>query len=228
MRRIAAVLLAGGLVAGLVGQATAAPAKPAWEDASGDADNGQGTGASIPAGFDLVSGSIVKKGSNLEFTVTSADMLPSGSLPEGFRFLWAFAVGDVSYRVTVKSAEIGKPNPADQSNTDQIGKVYPNGFFRLEGDCGSTSPTGGNVSLVGCATLAYLEGSFDPAAKSFTFSVPMKAIKAKTGSVLSTGAGDSATLCSAAACWISHAGERSSDRTIIDAAIWTSTYKIPK
>ena len=227
MRRIAALMLAGGLIAGLVGQAAAAP-KPAWTDETGDADNGQGTGASIPAGFDLVSGSIVKNKSNLDFTVTHADMPPSGSLPEGFRFLWAFAVGEVSYRVTVKSAEIGKPNPADQSNTDQIGKVYPSGFFRLEGDCGSTSPTGGTVSLVGCATLGYLEGTFDPAAKSFTFSVPMKAIKAKTGSVLSTGAGDAATLCSAAACWISHAGERSSDRTIVDSAIWTTTYKIPK
>ena len=227
MRKLAAVLLAGGLVAGLVGQATAAP-KPAWTDDAGDADNGQGTGASIPGGFDLVSGSIVKKGSNLDFTVTHADMPPSGSLPEGFRFMWAFAVGETSYRVTVKSQEIGKPNPATQSGTDQIGKVYPSGFFRLEGDCGASSPTGGTVSFVECPTIAYLEGTFDPAAKSFTFSVPMKNIKAKAGSVLSTGAGDAATLCAAAACWISHAAERSSGSSVIDAATWAGSYKIPR
>lgn len=226
MRKIAAVLLAGGLMAGLVGQAGAAAPKPLWTDDVGDADNGQGLGASIPGGFDLVSGTIVKNKSNLDFTVTHADMPPSGSLPEGFRFMWAFAVGDTSYRVTVKSAEIGKPNPADGSGMDQIGKVYPNGFYRLEGDCGATSL--GAVSLVGCPTIAYLEGKIDPASKSFTFSVPMKDIKAKTGSVLTTGAGDASTLCAATACWISHVAERSSGSSVIDAAIWTSSYKIPK
>lgn len=226
MRRIAAVLLAGGLVAGLVGQATAAP-KPAWTDEAGDADNGQGVGASIPAGFDLVSGSIAKKGSNLDFTVTHADMPPSGTLPEGFRFMWAFAVNGTSYRVTAKSADIGKPNPVTQSDTDRIGKVDAQGFFRLEGNCGST-PAPAAVTFVGCPTIGYLEGSFDPASKSFTFSVPMKDVKAKPGSVLTTGAGDSSTLCAAAACWTSHTAERSLNSTVIDAAVWTSSYKIPK
>ena len=225
MKKLAAVLLAGGLVAGLVGQATAAP-KPAWTDESGDADNGQGLGASIPAGFDLVSGSIAKKGSNIDFTVTHADMPPTGSFPEGFRFMWSFAVGTTSYRVTAKSAEIGKPNPVDQSGVDQIGKVYPTGFFRLEGNCGSIPV--GSVSAVTCPTIAYLEGSFDPAAKSFTFSVPMKDIKAKPGTVLTPGAGDAATLCKAAACWTSHTAERSLDATIIDSAVWSGSYKIPR
>ena len=225
MKKIAAILLAGGLVAGLVGQATAAP-KPAWTDEAGDADNGQGLGQSIPAGFDLVSGSIAKNGSNVDFTVVHADMPPTGSFPEGFRFMWSFAVGTTSYRVTAKSAEIGKPNPVDQSGVDQIGKVYPTGFFRLEGNCGSIPV--GNVSAVTCPTIAYLEGSFDPAAKSFTFSVPMKDIKAKPGTVLTTGGGDAATLCKASACWTSHTAERSLDSTIIDSAVWSTSYKIPK
>src|SRR3712207_4974597 len=64
---------------------------------------------------------------NLDFTVTHADMPPTGSLPEGFRFMWAFAVNGENYRVTAKSAEIGKPNPVDQSGVDQIGKVHPSG-----------------------------------------------------------------------------------------------------
>jgi hypothetical protein len=225
MKKIAAVLLAGGLIAGLVGQATAAP-KPAWTDEAGDADNAQGLGQSIPAGFDLVSGSIAKNGSNLDFTVTHADMPPSGSLPEGFRFMWAFAVGTENYRVTVKSAEIGKPNPVDQSNVDQIGKVYPTGLFRLEGNCGSVPV--GNVTAVNCPTLGYLEGSFDPAAKSFTFSLPMKDIKAKPGTVLMPGGGDASTLCKAAVCWTTHTAERSLDATIIDAGVWSTGYKIPR
>lgn len=226
MRKIAAILLAGGLLTGVVATAGAAAPKTVWEDDAGDADLGQGAGASVPGGFDLVSGSIAKNKSNLEFTVTHADMPPTGSLPEGFRFLWAFAVDGTSYRVTVKSQEIGKPNPADQSGMDQIGKVHPNGFFRLEGDCGATSL--GAVSLVGCPTIAYLEGTIDPASKSFTFVVPMKSVKAKAGSVLTTGAGDASTLCSATACWITHVAERSSGDTVIDAAIWTTSYKVPK
>jgi hypothetical protein len=225
MRKTTALLLAGGLMAGLMGQATAAP-KPLWTDVSGDADNGQGLGTSIPGGFDLVSGTIAKNGSNLDFTVTHADMPPAGSLPEGFRFMWSFAVKGVSYRVTAKSVEIGKPNPVDQSGVDQIGKVYPAGFFRLEGNCGSIPV--GSVSAVTCPTIAYLEGTFDAAAKSFTFSVPMKDIKAKPGSVLTTGAGDAATLCKATACWTSHTAERSLDATVIDSASWTTSYKIPK
>jgi hypothetical protein len=158
--------------------------------------------------------------------VTHADMPPAGSLPEGFRFMWSFAVKGVSYRVTAKSVEIGKPNPVDQSGVDQIGKVYPAGFFRLEGNCGSIPV--GSVSAVTCPTIAYLEGTFDAAAKSFTFSVPMKDIKAKPGSIVTTGAGDAATLCKATACWTSHTAERSLDATVIDSASWTTSYKIPK
>ena len=79
MKKIAAILLAGGLLAGVVGNAAAAP-KPVWTDDAGDADAAQGVGQSIPAGFDLVSGSITRVKDNLEFTVTHADMPPSGSL----------------------------------------------------------------------------------------------------------------------------------------------------
>lgn len=232
MRKIAAVLLAGAVVASLVSPAGAAKSTKLWEDDAGDAGATLAdSGSAIPgldlAGFDLVEGSIAKNKKNLEFTVTSAAMPPNGALPEGFRFLWAFAVDGESYRVTVKSADIGKPNPASQSDMDRIGKVDAQGFFRLEGNCGATPVA--NVSLIGCPTIGYLEGAFDPGSASFTFIVPMKAIKAKPGSVLTVGAGDSSTLCGGqAACWISHVVERSSDRTVVDAAVWTGKYKIPR
>lgn len=232
MKKIAAALLAGGLLASLVTPAGAAKPTTLWKDATGDAgamaaDVGQPLPGMDQAGFDLVSGSIVKNKKNLDFTITSAAMPPMGALPEGFRFLWAFAVNGTSYRVTTKSADIGKPNPVDQSDMDRLGKVDAEGFFRLEGDCGATAV--GNVSFVGCPTIGYIDGSFDPASASFTFSVPMKDVKAKPGSKLTTGTGDASTLCGGqAACWISHAAERSSDRTIIDIATWSSTYKIPR
>ncbi len=226
MRKIGTLLLGACVLGALISPAGAAKPTKAWTDAPGDAGlNGEAIPGFDQGGFDLTEGSITKNKSNLEFTVTSAAMPPMGALPELTRFMWAFAVDGVSYRVTAKSTEVGKPNPADQSNMDQIGKVYPNGFFRLEGDCGATS-VGGSVSLVGCKTLGYLEGKFDPASKSFTFIVPMKSVKAKTGSVLTAGAGDASTLCAAAACWITHVAERSSDRTIIDTALWTTTYKV--
>ena len=229
MKKFAALLLAGGMLVGVLGPAGAAKSTKLWTDNAGDAAAADNAVPGLDqAGFDLVEGSITKNKSNLDFTVTHAAMPPVGAIPEGFRFLWAFAVDGESYRVTVKSVEVGKPNPADQSNTDQIGKVYPTGFFRLEGNCGVQNSVS-SVSLIGCDTIAYLEGAFDSASKSFTFSVPMKDVKAKTGSKLTTGAGDASTLCSgAAACWISHAAERSSDRTVIDSALWTSTYTVPK
>ncbi|MDP9068680.1 MAG: hypothetical protein M3N53_10115 [Actinomycetota bacterium] len=230
MRKIATLLLGAAVAAALISPAGAAKAKPVWTDNAGDSGATffeQPIPGSEQGGFDLVSGAIAKNKANLDFTVTSSAMPPFKTLPEGVRFLWAFAVNGESFRVTAKAAEIGKPNPADQSNMDQIGKVYADGFFRLEGECGAT--TVGAVSLVGCKTLGYIPGKFDPASKSFTFSVPMKAVKAKTGSVIAAGAGDAATLClGAAACWTSHVAERSSDRTVIDSAIWTTTYKVPR
>ncbi len=227
MRKIGTLLLGACLLGALISPAGAAKPTKLWTDSPGDAGlNGEAIPGFDQGGFDLTEGSITKNKSNLEFTVTSAAMPPMGALPELTRFMWAFAVNGVSYRVTAKSLEVGKPNPADQSNMDQIGKVYPNGFFRLEGDCGAT--TVGAASLVGCKTLGYLAGKFDPASKSFTFIVPMKAVKAKTGSVLTTGAGDAATLCAATACWITHVAERSSGSTVIDAAVWSSSYKIPR
>ena len=202
-----------------------------WTDPSGDAGsayNAQPIPGAEQGGFDLVEGTVAAKGKNLVFTVTSAEMPEFGTLPEAVRFLWAFAVDGESYRVTAKRVEVGKPSPVTQENTDQIGQVYTEGFFRLEGDCG-TAQTVGTVSFIECHTLGYVEGSFDPASKSFSFMVPLKDVKAKPGSTITAGAGDAATLCyGGPICWTSHVAERSSDRTIIDIASWTTAYKIPK
>ena len=226
MRKLIVTILSLGLIAGMLPQAFAAKtAGPVWEDPAGDADGAQGLGASIPGGFDLVSGAIVKNGSNLEFTVAHADMPPAGSLPEGFRFLWAFSVGAENYRITAKTADIGKPDLLAGQTTERVGRVDAAGHFRLEGDCKTGEPIG-VLTPTNCAPLEYVEGAFDAASKSFTVIIPMKSIKAKAGSVIGPGGGESVAICSI--CWISHTAERSLNTVIIDAATMTATYKVPR
>ena len=224
MRKIAAVLLAGGLLAGVVGSASAKPVA-VIEDPSGDADAGQGAGASIPGGFDIVEGSIEKKGADLVFTMTHADMPPSGSLPEGARFLWAFNIGDKGYRWTFKTADIGKPDVLGNQTTERIGRVDPMGHFRLEGDC-ATEATPVGVSAINCKPLGYYEGTIDAGTKSLSVTIPLKDLKVKPGTKITPGAGDNTGICQV--CWVSHTAERSLDATIIDNAVMSGTYKVPR
>lgn len=225
MRRITALLLAGVMIGALANFAAAGKAKTVWEDDKGDADMGQGLGT-IPGGFDLVSGSIARVKKNLEFTATMADMPPSGSLPEGFRFLWSFAVDAEDFRLTVKSADIGKPDVGQGQTTERVGRVDLMGHFRLEGECGATSM---GITFINCKPLAMLEGSFDPANASFTAIVPMKSVKAKTSSVIGPGGGDSTQICDSQICWVSHIAERSlSPTTVIDTAVQSGNYKVPR
>ena len=223
MKKLISVLLAGGLVLGVVGAAQAGgKAATVWTDDSGDADLGQGLGASLPGGWDLASGSLVKNGKNLDFTVTHHDMPPTGSVPEGTRFIWNFNVGKAPFRLTVKSVDIGKPDLATQTGTERIGRVDLNGHFRLEGACetDTTLP----LHFVNCPVIGYFDGSFDPASKSFTANIPLKALKAKAGSVVTAGGDNICTIC-----WVSHYAERSlSPTTLIDTAAQTGKYKIPR
>ena len=230
MKKLIAILIAGGLVYSMLGVASAATAaKPTtvFTDPAGDADNGQGTGQSIPAGFDLLSGTVVRKGANLEFSVTEADMPPNGALPEGVRFMWHFGVGGKEYRITAKSADIGKPDPLSGPNgTERIGQVDLDGVFRLENWI-----EGASVAVLSTPTynvLAMLDGTFDPAAKTITITVPMKLIKAKPGQEVVGGTG-AAAATSCQVCWVPQYAERSlTPQTIIDFATISASYKIPK
>lgn len=231
MRKVLSVLLAGALVLSLpaIAQAGKKKKKPAgpiqmWEDAAGDADVGGGTGQSPPFGVDLAGATMEKKGDNLEFVVTHHDMPPVGSLPEAARFLWAFSVDGNPFRFTVKSVDVGKPDVAAGQTTERVGRVDAAGHFRLEGECmrDATLPVG----MVNCPPVEYLEGSFDPATKSFTIIVPLASIKAKPGSVIEPGGGDQASICQI--CWISQVAERSLNTTVIDMAGMVQSYKVPK
>jgi hypothetical protein len=222
--RIAALAITSALLAAPAADAKL-PTFTAFEDPSGDADNGQGLGQSIPAGFDLTAGYITYANKELGFTVEHADMPSVGSAPEAFRFLWHFNVGDHEYRFTVKSVDIGKPDVIAQSGTERVGQIDTSGHFRLEECVIEATPA---IQLAQCQPLAYFEGVFDPANKTFSFKMPLSAIKAKPGTVINPGTGGaSGTGCQI--CWVSHYAERSlTPYTILDAAVMTAPYKIPK
>lgn len=227
MRRTLMVLAVGALSAMAVspGAHASKPAK-VWEDPSGDTEvSGNQVGPLAQGGFDLTGGEIARNGENLEFTVTHSAMPPTGTPPEAFRFLWAFSVDGEGYRLTVKRADVGKPDVGQGQTTERVGRVDANGHFRLEGECGQT-PAPAVVTFVNCKPLEYLEGSWDTATSSFKVIVPMKSIKAKTKSVIAAGAGDAIGICPI--CWVSHTAERSFNSTIIDTANMTSTWKVPK
>jgi hypothetical protein len=215
-----AILMTTGLLVALAGAAGAA-AKPTtvWTDGKGDV-NVPGADA---LGMDLVSGSIVADKTNIDFTVADASSLPGiGAAPEAFRFLWAFDVDGTSYRLTIKSVDIGKPDVAGGTGNERVGQVYPTGEFRLEGKCTTTSA---GINFVNCQPLAYVKGAIDTSKNTFTAFVPMKLIGAHKGSVITGGAGDAATICQV--CWITHIAERSLNTTIVDDTGITGVYKVP-
>jgi hypothetical protein len=226
MKKKLALSVACLLAVGALSSAHAAP-KTVWKDPAGDVDAG-GAGpnpATDQSGFDLVSGSIDRKGANLVFTVKHAVMPPIGAVPEAFRFIWGFSAGAKSYRVTTKRFEVGKPNPATQEDTDQVGKTYVDGLFRLEGNCGATDV--GGTQMINCHTLGYLKGVWNPAKATFSYSVPLKMIKAKPGTKIGPPSGDAAGICPI--CWVSHIAERSlSPNTVVDGAAQTGFYKVPR
>lgn len=225
MHKFIATILTGAFVIFPVGPATPKPVQ-VWEDPSGDAGNqDSGIPGASQAGFDLVGGSIAKVKQDIEFTTEVAEMPATGALPEGFRFLWHFAVDGEEFRLTIKSQDIGEPDLVAQQGTERIGRIDMDGHFRLE-ECytDATLP----VTLSQCTAIEYLEGVFDPAEATFTAIVPMKSIKAKKKSLITGGTGGS-TSTGCQICWIPHYAERSlTPHTIIDSAVQASTYKVPK
>ena len=228
MKRLFAIILAGGLLAGVIGTAEAAKLKQTkvFEDVAGDSGNAEQAQA-IPGfdqlGLDLVGGSIATVGKNLRFTVTTAAMPANGFFPEGVRLLWNLNVGGTEYKFTVKSFDIGKPDVvAGGVGQERIGKVYANGVVRLE-ECKEESV---GITLVQCIASLYTEPKFDPAAKTITWEIPLTAVKAKKGTPIAAGtSGHAGTNCPV--CFIAHYAERSlSPNTTIDAATISGIHKV--
>lgn len=234
MKKILIVTVVGALLAtpfAPVGAKKKAKPKPVtvFEDPAGDAGN-QNTGApgGSEAGFDLTKGVISQKGKNLRFIAEHAAMPDSGSLGEGFRLIWGLSVKGTMYQFTVKSLDVGKPDVVTSALTqtptggERVGQVYQ-GVARLE-QCGQV-PAPAVLTFSTCSTLEYLPAVFDPAGKTAAWQVPMKAIKAKKGTLISGGGFLTDTSCMI--CWVPHYGERSlTPATVIDSAAMTKSYKI--
>lgn len=224
MKKTLALALALGLLSGVIGSAHAAK-KPVvmFEDPAGDADNAQGLGQSIPGGFDLIGSTLAVKGKNLEFVVSQVDMPPTGSGPEGFRLMYHFGAGSEQYRFTVKSVDLGKPDVvAGGVGQERVGQVYQ-GVARLEQCEEVASPA---LTLVQCATSVYAEATFDPAAATVTWQIPLAAVGAKKGTLI-TGGTDGAASTNCQVCWVPHYAERSlTPTTVIDSAAITATFKV--
>ncbi|HEX2294761.1 MAG TPA: hypothetical protein VHN37_05570 [Actinomycetota bacterium] len=229
MRKIGTTLVAGALLFGLVGNAFAAKPVTVFEDPANDAGNTE-QGLALPpatlAGLDLVSGTVVKSGADLEFTVTNAAALPqAGSAPEAFRLLWHINSGGEEYRFTVKSLDVGKPDVIAQEGTDRLGQVYQ-GLARLEQCSEEALPA--VLTLVNCKGIEYFQATFDPAAATITWKVPLASIKAKTGTVIAGGT-TAAASTNCQICWVPHYAERSlTPSTIVDQATMAKSYKVPK
>ena len=225
MKKILCLVAAVGLLGAAIAPANA-KAVTMFTDAANDAGNQD---SPIPgfteAGFDIVSGTIDKVGTDLVFSVGHAAMPASNQPGEAFRFLWHFDVGKTQYRFTVKTFDIGKPDAIAQSGQERIGQVYANGVARLEeGYVDATLP----LQLSQFKVLEYLDVEFDAAAKTMTWKMPLSALKLKKGSVILPGTGGS-TGTGCQVCWIPHYAERSlTPHTIIDSTMMSASYKVPK
>lgn len=229
MRKLGSTLIAGALLFGLVGNAYAAKPVTVFEDAANDAGN-TAQGLALPpatlAGLDLLKGTIVKSGADLEFTVTNAAALPqAGSAPEAFRLLWHVNSDGTEYRFTVKSLDVGKPDVIAQEGTDRLGQVYQ-GVARLEQCADQALPA--VLTLVNCKATEYFEATFDATAATITWKVPLASLAAKTGTLI--GGGTTAAASSdCQICWVPHYAERSlTPSTIVDNATMATPYKVPK
>lgn len=231
MKKLVTLVLTGALVLGPVSIAGAGKPRKLFEDPAGDAGLGGGRKVgdhALPGfdqpGFDLVSGELSRKGPNLELAVTSAAMPQTGSLPEGAAFLWHFVVDGERYRLTIKSQDVGKPLPTTQQGMERVGRVDIEGHFRLE-TCGPHTNVANITDIHGCEAV-YLDGFFDPAAKSFGATIPLEAIGASTGSVIQN---DEAIDWGCAMCWVSHTAENDPATVFsFDSTDTFATYRVPR
>ena len=236
MKKIAVLLSVIALLAAIAAPADAKKGKKkkstkpvtVFEDAAEDANSNGQLPASVPAGMDLVSGTIQPDKGGLKFVVTHAEMPSTGSPGEGFRLIWGVAVDGKQYEITVKSFDIGKPDVIasvmgqDPNGEERVGQVYM-GVARFE-ECGTISL---GINWSQCTTLGYYDAVFDPAAKTATWVIDLKTMGAKKGSEIAGGGGGRATT-GCQICWVPQYAERSLTPTsIIDSATQTVTYKVP-
>jgi hypothetical protein len=210
-RCLARLALAGTLLACVVAQHAEARATATviFADPAGDAGSVLAKTplpGSADAGLDIVQGTIERRQADLVFTVRMSAMPPTGPAPEVARLIWNFKVQGHEFRVSAKSVDIGQPDLAAGTGTERVGKVWTSGQFRLE-TCRMDAPAPA-VQLFNCTTVRELSGAIDVSAKTVTWRVPLAAVGAVPGVVLTSGVGGTSEL-GCAVCWVDHVAERS-------------------
>ena len=206
---VASLGLTTGLVLVAPSSEAASPAVTVFTDPAGDAGSvlaNRPVPGSDALGADLVRGSVRRRGDALEFTAEFATMPPQGFLPEGGRLLWHLRVGSSYSRFSVKSVDIGKPDVAAGSGTERVGHTWLAGQFRLE-TC-LTQAYGPAVQLFNCKTAAELHGTVSPTARTATWQLPLRLVRAVPGTRITTGVGG-ASDSGCPVCTVEHAAERS-------------------
>ena len=124
------------------------------------------------AGIDLMDARIEPLADNagLRF-IWQLKSMPEQVPPEGVRYTWAFKIGERQYQLQAKRTNLANITTAEDpvGHIKQAAAQKP--FFQLRGAC-VESYEGAPVN--GCYHLAFLQGSFNTAAKTVTMDLPFQ------------------------------------------------------
>ena len=221
-----AALIATSVVAAAPTQAAGKKAKPMTLATDPAGDWGANVDANLAPvgdalGQDLVKASIVKAGKNLNFIINVNSLPASGGVPEISRYTWDFTVNGAPTQLSGAFTEYVRGtcnptyNPAKCPPPRDPGSAP---FFVRQGTC--QIGTGG---LAPCEEIALVHATFDAASGTITIPVPMKDLKAKTGSKIGPASGlMGGSIYSAPAVFITNTAMPNDTLTIV------KTYKVPR
>jgi hypothetical protein len=222
MKKIVIAALIVGLTAAFVLPSSVATAKKKKKkggvvklgsDAAGD------WGANVDAnisplgdalGQDLTGASMSSDKKNLNFIFELNSLPPIGGAPEVSRYQWAFNVGSGAFELDGKYTNYSRG--ACDPTSGQCPPPRDPGMqpFMLRGNCVSGT-------VITCEELGIVQATFDAAKATITVPVPLKLLKAKSGSKVLGGA----VTTSPAAFFTASAGPE-------DSLTVTKAYKIPR
>ncbi len=106
------------------------------------------------------------------FKVSALPNPVTGMQPENVRYVWSFLAGGKEWFVQAKASAIAQSTTADDP-TGAVTKTTR--AFQLRGNCGLLPPPPAPGAVNNCGHLAWLDGSFDVAAKTVSVRVPLGA-----------------------------------------------------
>ena len=195
-RRLFALIGAAALVSSMfAGSATVANAAKAPKALSVGTDAVGDWGLNAPAappsqvgdalGQDLTGASISSDGKNINFIFEVNFLPPNGGAPEVTRYTWDFLVDGEFREIDGKWLNYTRGTCDPTAGTCPPPRDPGQQPFVVRGNCHVEALVATNLTV--CEEFALVKGVFDPAAKTITVTVPMKAIGAKKGSKIEPG-----------------------------------------